>query len=126
MESNKLGLTVAIAIMIHNIPEGIAVAVPTLAARPDSPWLAFLLASLSGLAEPLGALVALATIQKTANSSAMELQNILAFVAGIMTTVALVELFPEALRHARQTKAPFVAGTVAGVVAMISTELYLS
>merc|ERR1711933_155827 len=59
VRSEKLGFTVTIGIMIHNIPEGIAIAVPCLAARPNQPWLAFVMASVSGLAEPAGALVAL-------------------------------------------------------------------
>merc|ERR1712238_615016 len=59
LESEKLGITVTIGIMIHNIPEGIAIAIPCLAARPNSPWLSFALASISGLAEPFGAFVSL-------------------------------------------------------------------
>merc|ERR1712032_257049 len=57
IQSDRLGFTVMVGIMIHNIPEGIAIAIPCLAARPDWPWLAFLLASVSGLAEPAGAFV---------------------------------------------------------------------
>ena len=59
LESDKLGMTVTIGIMIHNIPEGIAIAIPCLKARPDSPFLSFILASVSGLAEPAGAFVSL-------------------------------------------------------------------
>lgn len=63
LHSDKLGWTTTVAIALHNIPEGIAIAIPCMAARPDSPWLAFLLASLSGLAEPLGAAVAVFFLQ---------------------------------------------------------------
>ncbi|GAX20570.1 hypothetical protein FisN_3Hh580 [Fistulifera solaris] len=59
LHSPQLGITTTIAIALHNIPEGIAVAVPCLAARPSAPWMAFVLASASGLAEPAGAVVAL-------------------------------------------------------------------
>ena len=93
MESTKLGVTVAVGIMIHNIPEGIAIAVPCLAARPDKPWMAFALASGSGLAEPLGASMALLFLK---NQQTLAMENVLSFVAAIMIMVALCELFPEA------------------------------
>lgn len=51
-----LGISIAVAIAIHNIPEGIAVAVPVFYAT-GSRKKAFILSFLSGLAEPLGALV---------------------------------------------------------------------
>ena len=66
--------------------------VPCIAAKPDRPWLAFWLASFSGLAEPLGAVVALSMLGQTK----LDLENVLAFVAGVMTTVAFWELYPEA------------------------------
>ena len=68
--------------------------VPCIVARPDRPWLAFWLASISGLAEPLGAIVALSLLRHTK----LDLENILAFVAGVMITVALWELYPEAIK----------------------------
>ena len=128
LESRKLGIAVTIGIMIHNIPEGIAIAIPCLAARPDMPFLAFALASLSGIAEPLGAIVALFCLRNVSKSSTSLLcmENVLAFVAGIMITVALYELFPEANRHTSQGKAALIGGTVAGVLVMVATELYVT
>lgn len=114
--------------MIHNIPEGIAIAIPCLAARPDHPWLSFLLASISGLAEPLGACIALLflrDINTNKERNILNLPNILSFVAGIMVMVALWELFPEAKRHASQTKKYFGLGIVLGVIIMVLTEWYL-
>ncbi len=115
--------------MIHNIPEGIAIAIPCLAARPDQPWLSFLLASISGLAEPAGAFVALLFLQDVKGdmnkSEVLNLENILSFVAGIMIMVALWELFPEARRHATTTRKYFWYGTILGIVVMVLTEMYL-
>jgi len=130
MHSQQLGITTTVAIALHNIPEGIAIAVPCLAARPNSPCLAFWLATISGLAEPLGALVALfvlgnATTEENDNSF-MSMANVLAFVAGIMTTVAIIELFPEAIRHSSESWTPFILGLVVGVVIMIGSEEYLN
>jgi ZIP family zinc transporter len=126
VESRQLGVTVAIGIMIHNIPEGIAIAVPCIAARPDSPWLAFWLASSSGLAEPLGAVFALFILR----AGNLPLENVLACVAGIMCTVAFVELYPEAMRHVPSTDASkdygsLIYGTLVGMAIMMATEWYL-
>ena len=120
-------MTVAIGILIHNIPEGIAIAVPCIAARPDMPWLAFWLASGSGLAEPLGAVFALFFLQ----TSQIPMENVLACVAGIMCTVAAVELYPEALRHVstndtgKKDYRQLIYGTLVGMIIMIATERYL-
>eukprot|EP00977_Amphora_coffeiformis_P008092 scaffold1814_cov163-Amphora_coffeaeformis.AAC.3 len=123
MHSPHLGLTTAVAIGLHNIPEGIAIAVPCLAARPDSPYLAFGLASLSGLTEPLGALVALTILQVDVES----MGNWLSFVASIMISVAVLELFPEAWRNAvaDDAKSAFWIGAVVGVVVMIGSDAVL-
>lgn len=120
-----VGVTVTVGIMIHNIPEGIAIAIPCLAARPDKPWLSFILASVSGLAEPMGAFVALLFLRSGMKGNILNLENILSFVAGIMVMVALWELFPEAQRHVIQTKRYFWLGTYVGIAIMIMTELYL-
>lgn len=114
-------------ISLLQIPEGIAIAIPCLAARPDRPWLSFLLASASGLAEPAGALVAIFFLKDVNSQSegAISLQNILSFVAGIMVTVCLVELFPHAIKHSTETKKYFWSGTFLGIIVMVTTELYL-
>lgn len=122
VESKDLGLTVAIGIAAHNIPEGIAIAVPCIAARPDAPWLAFWLASVSGLAEPLGAAIALVVLQ----GNTLNLENVLAGVAGVMCMVAVVELYPEALQHVQDGDyRRIIGGSLVGMVVMIATELYL-
>jgi len=130
VESNQLGLVVTIGIMMHNIPEGIAIAVPCLVAQPDRPLLAFGLASISGLAEPIGALVALQFLQD-GNGDALQLGNLLAAVAGIMIMVSIRDLYPEALRHVRSVKgtkslSTMWTGTLCGVCIMSATEVLLT
>ena len=132
IESRQLGITVAIGILIHNIPEGIAIAVPCIAARPDQKWLAFWLASVSGLAEPLGAMVALGVLQNEKYKN-LSLENVLASVAGIMCAVAALELYPEAYRSKaysnqqsdEQHNRSIALGTVCGMAIMVATEWYL-
>ena len=137
LHSPKLGLTTTVAVALHNIPEGVAIAVPCMAARPNAPWLAFGLATLSGLAEPLGAAVALYGLQDYRNDPAatttdavwMSMDNVLAFVAGIMIMVAALELFPEARRQNKstnnRTNMAFWMGTGLGIVLMVGSEMYL-
>ena len=110
---------------------GIAIAIPCVAARPDSPWLAFGLASLSGLTEPLGAIMALTVLQVNADS----MGNWLCFVASIMMSVSLWELFPEAWRNAtiapdggvkdEKGKMAFWIGTALGCVIMLGSDAVL-
>ena len=106
----------AIGIFIHNVPEGIAISVPCMAARPDQPWFAFWLASASGLAEPIGAWVALVLLQTTSttdstssssSSSSLDLENVLAFVAGVMIAVSFWELYPEAIQSLVEAHTPY-------------------
>jgi ZIP family zinc transporter len=53
----EVGLVIATAIALHNIPEGMAIALP-MCMSGTSRWAAFRIALLSGLVEPLGALIA--------------------------------------------------------------------
>ena len=55
------------------------------------------------------------------------LENVLSFVAGIMITVSLLELLPEARRHADSTgKKPYWLGIAVGFIVMVITELGMS
>jgi ZIP family zinc transporter len=128
MHSPKLGLTTTVAIALHNIPEGIAIAVPCLAARPDAPWLAFGLASASGIAEPMGAAFAMFLLARndSETAEAIPMGIVLAFVAGVMVMVAAMELFPEALRHSKGgSKLPAFRGLVTGAVIMVGSDAYI-
>jgi ZIP family zinc transporter len=136
MHSPRLGISTTFAIALHNIPEGIAIAIPCLAARPGSPWLAFGLASLSGLAEPFGAVVALSLIDRESSDSHLDrenivdaiwnMKNVLSFVAGIMVTIAVVELFPEAGRHMKGNSMPGFFGALLGTILMLASDAYLT
>ncbi len=90
-EDLGLGLAIAVAVAIHNIPEGIAVSVPIYHAtgsRKRAFWYSFA----SGLAEPLGALLAWAVLMPFL--SPMLLCCIMAAVAGIMIYISFDELLP--------------------------------
>ncbi|MDI9509811.1 MAG: zinc transporter ZupT [Bacillota bacterium] len=89
----QLGIPIAIAIAIHNVPEGIAVAVPVFYAT-GSRKKAFRLSLLSGLSEPIGALVGYIFLHRFLNDIALGI--VFAAVAGIMVYISLDELLPSA------------------------------
>lgn len=121
VESPRLGMTVMLGIALHNIPEGIAIAVPCLKAKPNQYGLAFGLATLSGVAEPVGALCALMFFKY--NNALIPMEYILAFVSGIMFTVAAYELLPEARRNDEHCEKGWAKrGLLAGFLCIMSTE----
>jgi len=93
IEDPALGLSIAVAIAIHNIPEGIAVAVPIYYAT-GSRGKAFAYSFLSGLAEPVGAVVGYALLLTF--FSPLTFGILFAAVAGIMVFISLDELLPSA------------------------------
>ena len=117
----KLGIPIAVAIAIHNIPEGIAVAVPVFYAT-GSRKKAFTLSFLSGLSEPVGALIGYLLIRTILNDSVMGL--IFASVAGIMVYISLDELLPSAREFGEHHTA--IYGLIAGMAVMaVSLLLFL-
>lgn len=132
-ESHQLGLVVTIGIMLHNIPEGLAIAVPCIVAAPDRPWFAFTMATISGLAEPIGALLALQLLQMD-SAMALPMGNVLAAVAGIMCMVSIRDLYPAAINHAptifsqesiKRDYSWLLVGSCLGTAIMSGTEFLL-
>jgi len=92
----KLGVIIAIAVAIHNIPEGIAVAVPVYCAT-NSRKKAFYYSLLSGAAEPVGAVFAFLFLAPFINE--LVLGFIFASIAGIMVYISFDELLPTARKY---------------------------
>lgn len=92
----KLGISLTIAIALHNIPEGISIAVPIYYST-KSRGKAFIYTLASALSEPLGALLAYLFLSKIINSTIIGI--ILAIVAGIMIQIASYELIPNSLKY---------------------------
>lgn len=110
----KVGVATAFAIAIHNIPEGISIAVPYYYAS-KSPWKAFLVAFLSGLAEPFGALIGWAIIDDVWGNAAFGLM--FGLTAGIMVYISFCELLPLARRNDPEDKVT-TAMLFAGMIVM--------
>lgn len=116
-----LGISIAIAIAIHNIPEGIAVSVPLYYAtksRKKSFWYSFV----SGLAEPIGALIGYFILRRFISDSMFGV--IFAGVAGIMVYISLDELLPTAEEYGEHHVA--IGGLIGGMAVMaISLLLFI-
>jgi len=91
IKDRGLGLAIASAIALHNIPEGLAVSLPVFCAT-GSKHRAIWLASLSGGAELLGALLAAAVLMPFLTPTVLALT--LAAVAGLMVFISFDELIP--------------------------------
>lgn len=109
----QLGISIAIAIAIHNIPEGVAVSVPVYFAT-KSKKKAFWLSFASGLSEPIGALIGYFLLRQYFNDFTFGI--IFAAVAGIMVYISLDELLPTAEEYGEHHIA--IAGVVSGMALM--------
>lgn len=92
----EVGFKLAIAIAFHNIPEGISIAVPIYYATKSKKNVIFK-TFLSGIAEPIGALIAYIFLSKYITDSLISI--ILLLVAGIMITLAIEVIFPKAKQY---------------------------
>lgn len=119
MSEPKLGIAIALAVAIHNIPEGIAVAIPVYCAT-GSRKKAFLYSLLSGAAEPLGAVFAFLFLAPFINE--MVLGLIFAGIAGIMIYISFDELLPTARQYGEHHLT--IYGLLSGMLVMaISLQL---
>ena len=110
LESPSVGMPLAFAIAIHNIPEGIAIAVPVYFAT-QSKLHAFLASLLSGLAEPVGAVLGYFLLKGSLSHATFGW--VFGLIAGVMVFLALDELLPAAKRYAKGHET--VYGLVAGM-----------
>lgn len=116
----RTGIMMALAIGIHNIPEGIAVSVPIYHAT-NSRKKAFTYSFLSGMAEPVGALLGFLFLapfwSDTLNA------YLLAFVSGIMVYISFDELLPGTEKYGHHHWG--ISGVIAGMAVMAGSLLLL-
>lgn len=98
LENPTFGVMIAVAIAIHNIPEGMAVALPVYHAS-GSRKKALLYCALSGLAEPLGAVVGAVIIFPLFGDISVSVA--FALIAGVMVFISLDELLPSARAYGK-------------------------
>lgn len=120
MQEPKLGVAIAVAVAIHNIPEGIAVSVPIYYAT-NSKKKAFWYSFLSGLAEPLGALAAYLVLMPFLSPTLLYCTY--AAVAGIMIYISIDELLPAAREYGYNHTS--IYGMILGMLIMAVSLLLL-
>ena len=91
-----LGISLAIAIAMHNLPEGISIAVPIYYST-NKKSKAFIYTFISAISEPFGALIAFIFLKNFVNDIFMGL--LFSFIAGIMIHISFYELLPESKRY---------------------------
>ena len=116
----KLGMIIALAIAIHNIPEGISVSVPIFYATGDKNK-AFIYSFLSGISEPVGAIIGFLILRPFLSKGF--LAYLLAFIAGIMVYISIDELLPMAHRYGHGHTV--ILGIVLGMFIMALSLLIL-
>ena len=116
----KLGISLTIAIALHNIPEGISIAIPIYYAK-KSRGKAILYTLTSALSEPLGALLAYLFLSKIMNNIIMGI--ILSIVAGIMIQIATYELIPTSLKY--KNKKRTILFIITGIIFMLLNHIIL-
>ena len=116
LDDPALGGATAVSIAIHNIPEGIAVSVPLYYALGKR-WLAFLGGLASGLAEPIGALLGYWILEPFITDTLLGV--LFAVVAGIMVYISIDSLLPAARKYHEGQLA--MHGVIAGMAVMAAS-----
>ncbi len=119
LDDFSIGLTIAFAIAIHNIPEGMAVSLPIYHATGNKKS-AFWYATLSGLAEPLGAVIGFFLLLPFLGDAALGIT--FGAVAGIMVYISFDELLPAArvYGNAHTTIAGITLGMLVMAVSLVA------
>ncbi|EAK7601120.1 zinc transporter ZupT [Campylobacter jejuni] len=113
LDNLTLGIAIAIAVAIHNIPEGLAVSLPIYHAIGDKKK-AFIYSALSGFAEPLGAFVGALILLPFIGDLTLAIS--FAVIAGIMVFISLDELLPAAKTYDKAHDSLY--GLIAGMMIM--------
>lgn len=128
LQDPGLGVAIAIAIALHNIPEGVSVSVPIYYATGNRRK-AFLYSLLSGLAEPVGALVAYLALRLFVGGPSGVLPPqvmgaLFGFIAGIMVYISVDELLPTSRAYGHGHDSIF--GLVGGMAVMAVSLLLMA
>jgi ZIP family zinc transporter len=111
-------VSLGVAIALHNIPEGVSVAMPVYFATKDK-GKALKFTFISGISEPIGALLAFFVLRPFLNGFVIGAS--FALVAGIMLYISIEELIPSSRQYGHNRLALF--STFAGLVLMPLSHL---
>lgn len=117
----KIGLKVAIAITLHNIPEGICIGVPIYYSTRKI-GKAIKTTLISGLSEPLGAILAYLFLYKYINNTILNIIFIL--VAGIMISLSINDILKESIKYSNKNNKYIYIGFLIGIVFFLISILF--
>lgn len=121
LHDTHMGLGVTIAIAIHNIPEGIAISMPVYYAT-ESKRKAFFYSALSGFSEPIGAVIGYLILYRYLTNTVFGI--VFAAIAGIMIFISFDQLLPTAREYGEHHLS--IYGLVSGMAVMaLSLLLFL-
>lgn len=118
----SVGAALAVAIAIHNIPEGLCVAIPVYYATGNR-WKSFGWALLSGISEPIGAGLGWIILKDNMNETAYGI--LFGLVAGMMVNISIHELIPTAVRYDPADKVTTNSIVVGMAIMAISLLLFV-
>ncbi|MGE5455528.1 MAG: ZIP family metal transporter [Ignavibacteriales bacterium] len=117
----KLGISLAIAIALHNIPEGISISIPIFHST-KSKSKAFLYTFISGTSELLGAILTYLFLSNYMNNIVMGI--IFSIIAGIMIHISIYELLPTSLNY-KKYKITFIYFLIGIFIMIINHFVFL-
>ena len=103
----------AMAVALHNIPEGMAIAAPVLYVT-KSRIKAFMPAFLAGMAEPVGGMLVFILLHNFITPAF--LNGVMPVVAGVMCQAAICQLIPESVRISKIQHT--LCGIITGIIVM--------
>lgn len=121
LQDPHLGIAIAVAIAIHNIPEGIATAVPIYYAT-GSRKRAFAVSFFSGITEPLGAIIGYMLLRPFFSDAVFGV--LFGVIAGIMVFISVEELLPMA-REYEKSKVTIIGFVLGMAIIALSLLLFL-
>ena len=115
----SLGITLTIAIALHNIPEGISISIPIYYST-NSKLKAFIYTLISGLSEPIGAIIAYIFLAKFVNNTILGI--IYSVIAGMMVNISINELYKESVNYDK--KSTFLYFVIGSFIMIINHLLF--
>ncbi len=120
IKSPSLGIKLAIAILLHNIPEGLSIAIPIYYSS-KSKKKALFYTFISGIAEPLGAILTYIILNHYITNLMLNITLLL--VSSIMITLAIEEMLPKALEYSKNKY--IYIGLGIGLIILLANYLFL-
>lgn len=115
----SLGITLTIAIALHNIPEGISISIPIYYST-NSKLKAFIYTLISGLSEPIGAIIAYLFLARFVNDTILGI--IYSVIAGMMVNISINELCKESINYNK--KNTFIYFIIGSFIMIINHLLF--